>query len=210
MCEWWKKTPCHTSKDLKANLEQSGVMVSTNTIRRTLIQTGLHGRRPRKTPSLRKKHKKEQLIFVIEYLDKPQSFWENVLWPNETKIELSGNAHQQFVYRRHNEGKQHRTNSKAWWRIHDAVKSENYQEILEWNVQPTVRKLSLSQRSWVPQQDEDPKHTGMVEKGKNDHLNLMGKKKMSFVNSKCFDMKSSITVYLYSVLRGSEFCWVTI
>ena len=31
-----EKTPRQTSKELKANLEQSGVMVSTSTIRRTL------------------------------------------------------------------------------------------------------------------------------------------------------------------------------
>ena len=93
-----EKTSRQTSKDLKANLEQSGVMVSTvpykSTIHRTLNQTGLYGRRPRKTPLLRKRHKKERLIFAKKYLDKPQSFWENVLWTDETKIELFGNAHQ--------------------------------------------------------------------------------------------------------------------
>ncbi len=89
-----------TSKDLKDNLEQSGVMVSTSTIRRTLNQAGLHGRRPKKTLLLKKRHTKERLIFAKEYLNKPQSFWENVLWTDETKIELFGNLHQQFVYRR--------------------------------------------------------------------------------------------------------------
>lgn len=39
------------------------------------------------------------------------------------------------------------------------MKSENYQEILERNVLPSVKKLGLSRRSWVPQQDKDPKHT---------------------------------------------------
>ncbi len=111
-CEWWKKTPRLTSKDLKANLEQSGVMVSTSTIHRTLNQAGLHGRRPRKTPLLKKRHKKERLIFAKEYLGKLQSYWENVLWTDGTKIELFGNAHQHFVYRWCNE---------AWWRIYNAV-----------------------------------------------------------------------------------------
>ena len=63
-----EKTPRQTSKDLKANLEQSGVMVSTSTIRRTLNQTGLYGWRPRKTPLLKKRHKKEYL---------PKSTWTN-------------------------------------------------------------------------------------------------------------------------------------
>lgn len=50
------------------------------------------------------------------------------------------------------------------------MKSENYQEILERNVLPSVRKLGLSRRSWVLQQDKDPKHiqkhAGIVEKEK--------------------------------------------
>ena len=44
-------------------------------------------------------------------------------------------------------------------RITGIMKSENYQEILERNVRPSVRKLGLSRRSWVLQQDKDPKHT---------------------------------------------------
>ncbi len=95
-----EKTPRLTSKDLKDNLEQSGVMVSTSTIRRTLNQAGLHGRRSKKTPLLKKRHTKGRTdLCQKEYLNKPQSFWENVLWTDETKIELFGNLHQQFVYR---------------------------------------------------------------------------------------------------------------
>ena len=44
-------------------------------------------------------------------------------------------------------------------RITGIMKSENYQEILERNVLASVRKLGLSRRSWVLQQDKDPKHT---------------------------------------------------
>ena len=39
------------------------------------------------------------------------------------------------------------------------MKSQDYQGILEQNVLPSVRKLGLSRRSWVIQQDNDPKHT---------------------------------------------------
>ena len=44
-------------------------------------------------------------------------------------------------------------------RVHGIMKSGDYQGILERNVQPSVRKLGLHQRSWVLQQDNDPKHT---------------------------------------------------
>lgn len=75
-CELWKKTPCKTSKQLKA-----GVMVSMHTLRWTLNHKGLYERRPRRTPLL---EKKDPLIFAIEYLDKPQP--ANVLLTDKTKI----------------------------------------------------------------------------------------------------------------------------
>ena len=43
--------------------------------------------------------------------------------------------------------------------VHGIMKSGDYQGILEHNVQPSVRKLGLRRRSWVLQQDNDPKHT---------------------------------------------------
>ena len=43
--------------------------------------------------------------------------------------------------------------------VHGNMKSGDYQGILEHNAQPSVRKLGLRQRSWVLQQDNDPKHT---------------------------------------------------
>ena len=43
--------------------------------------------------------------------------------------------------------------------VHGIMKSGDYQSILERNVQPRVRKLGLGWRSWVLQQDNDPRHT---------------------------------------------------
>ena len=43
--------------------------------------------------------------------------------------------------------------------VQGTIKSEDYQGILERNVLASVRKLGLSRRSWVLQQDNDPKHS---------------------------------------------------
>ena len=37
------------------------------------------------------------------HIDKPQSFWQNVLWTDETKLELFGKSHKLYVHRRKNE-----------------------------------------------------------------------------------------------------------
>ena len=42
--------------------------------------------------------------------------------------------------------------------VRGIMKSGDYQDIFERNVQPSVRKLGLHQRSWILQ-DNDPKHT---------------------------------------------------
>lgn len=100
LCELWKK---HHVKCLKAELEQSAGMVSTCTVT---------------VEDLASKEKDiERRLVLEECLDKAQSFWANVL-RTKPKIELSGNAHQLFVYRRHNESSKEKITVQAWWRIH--------------------------------------------------------------------------------------------
>ena len=48
-------------------------------------------------------HKKVRQEFAKMHIDKPQSFWENVLWTDETKLELFGKSHQLYVHRHKNE-----------------------------------------------------------------------------------------------------------
>ncbi|CAJ0944634.1 unnamed protein product [Ranitomeya imitator] len=144
-----------------------------------LNEKGLYGRRPRKTPLLTPRHKKARLEFAKTYLKKPKTFWKNVLWSDEAKVELFGQMHQHRVYRRKKEAfkekntvptVKHGGGSLMFWgcfaasgtglldRVHGIMKSEDYQQILQHNVGPSVRKLGLPQRSWVFQQDNDPKH----------------------------------------------------
>ncbi len=123
--------------------------------------------------------KKARLEFAKTYVTKPQSFWENVLWTDETKVELFGKGHHGTVYRKRNEAfKENNTvptvkhgGLKMFWGcfaaagtgcldcVNGIMKSDDYQRILGRNIVASVRKLHLHQRSWVFQQDNDPKHT---------------------------------------------------
>ena len=95
------------------------------------------------------------------------------------KLELFGKVHHLYVYRKQNEAFKekntflavnHGGGSVTFWGccaasgtgclecVHGIMKSGNYQGILECNVQPSVRKLGLHRRTWVSQQENDPKH----------------------------------------------------
>ncbi len=97
------KEPRLTSKQIQADLQTQGTTVSARTIRHHLNEKGHYGRRPRRTPLLTQRHKKARLEFDKTYVTKPQSFWENVLWTDETKVELFGKGHHGTVYRKRNE-----------------------------------------------------------------------------------------------------------
>ncbi|KAK3556315.1 hypothetical protein QTP70_007114 [Hemibagrus guttatus] len=134
-----KKDPTTTSKELQASLASVKVSVHDSTIRKRLGKNGLHGRVPRRKPLLSKKNIKARLSFARKHLDDTQDFWVNTLWTDETKTELFGRTWKIAV-------------------INGTMYSAVYQKILKENVRPSVCDLKLK-RTWVLQQDSDPKHT---------------------------------------------------
>uniref|UniRef100_A0A8C5PUJ6 Transposase Tc1-like domain-containing protein n=1 Tax=Leptobrachium leishanense TaxID=445787 RepID=A0A8C5PUJ6_9ANUR len=83
-----EKSPRVTAEELRKDLPDVGTEVSAQTIRRTLRNEGLHARTPRRTPLLSPKNKKSRLQYAKSHVDKPQKFWDSVLWTDETKLEL--------------------------------------------------------------------------------------------------------------------------
>ena len=49
---------------------------------------------------LKSKHKQARLQFANNHEGKPLSFWDSVLWSDETKVNLFGSDHVQNVWRR--------------------------------------------------------------------------------------------------------------
>uniref|UniRef100_A0A8C5MIC2 Transposase n=1 Tax=Leptobrachium leishanense TaxID=445787 RepID=A0A8C5MIC2_9ANUR len=174
-----EKSPRVTAEELRKDLSDVGTEVSAQTIRRTLRNEGLHARTPRRTPLLSPKNKKSRLQCAKSHVDKPQKFWDSVLWTDETKLELFGPMDQRYVWRRKNKAYEekntlstvkHGGGSIMLWgcfasagtgkhqRVQGTMNSLQYQEILDDNVMQSVTNLRLG-RHWTFQQDNDPKHT---------------------------------------------------
>ncbi|KAI4900264.1 hypothetical protein NFI96_005038 [Prochilodus magdalenae] len=186
-----EKNPRVTAKELKKDLSDVGTEVSAQTIRRALHNEDLHARTPRRTPLLTPKNKKSRLQYAKSHVDKPQRFWDSVLWSDETKLELFGTMDQRYVWRRKNQAYEqkntlptvkHGGGSIMLWgcfasngtgklqRVQGTMNSLQYQEILEENVMESVTNLRLGRR-WTFQQDNDPKHTS---KSTRAWLNMKG------------------------------------
>lgn len=158
-----KANPNVTSRDLQTSRTASQVTVHASTIRRTLNQNAINGRVARKKHRLSKKYQTAHLNFARDHLDKPEVFWKYILWTNESKIDLVGHNQHCYAWRKSNTVYHQKNliptvkhgggNVKIWgWFsssepgrrhiIKGTLRTEVYQEILEQNVRPSVKKLS--------------------------------------------------------------------
>jgi len=92
--------PRTTAKDLVKMLEETSTKWSISTGKRVLYRHTLKGRSARKKPLLQNHHKKARLRFATAHGDKDRTFWRNVLWSDETKIELFGHNDHRYVWRK--------------------------------------------------------------------------------------------------------------
>ncbi|KAI4897892.1 hypothetical protein NFI96_005019 [Prochilodus magdalenae] len=163
--------PQTSTKDLQHDLAADGVTVHRSTIRRTLHKEMLYGRVMQRKPFLRPHHKQSRLRYAKAHLDK-------VLWTDETKIELFGHNKGRYAWRKKNTALQEKhllptvkfgggsimlwgcvasTGTGNLVKVERRMDFNQYQQILETNVQESVTKLKL-RRGWIFQQDNDPKH----------------------------------------------------
>lgn len=178
------KDPRTSAKTIQKDLEEMGVDVSLRTIGRSLHRSGFKACRPRKTPLLKPRHVKARLEYARRWLKEDSSMWNNVLWSDETKIELFGHNDVQTVWRKKGEAfnpkntvptVKHGGGSIMLWgcftsrgtgrlvKIDGILKSQGYVEILANNLRPSAQTLGLRRNFWF-QQDNDPKHTSKLAK----------------------------------------------
>ncbi|KAK3570918.1 hypothetical protein QTP86_030464, partial [Hemibagrus guttatus] len=173
------KNPRTTRGDLVNDLQRAGTKVTKATISNTLRRQGLKSCSARRVPLLILVHVRARLKFAREHLDDPEEDWENVIWSDETKIELFGKNSTCHVWRRKNAElhpkntiptvKHGGGNIMLWGcfsakgpgrliRVKERMNGAMYREILSKNLLPSAKALTMK-RGWVFQHDNDPKHT---------------------------------------------------
>jgi transposase len=75
------------------------VPVSLSTVRRSLLSYGMNGRVACKKPLLRKANIRKRLKFAREHVNWTAKQWNNVLFTDETKVEIFGTHRRTFVRR---------------------------------------------------------------------------------------------------------------
>ena len=174
-----KKDPHTTLNKIRNSLNESGVSVGRTTLQRALHENGFRGCKPRKCPLLRTRHVKARMEFVKNHEHRDYNYWKNILWSDETKIELFGHNDRKHVWRRTGQAYlpkntvptvKHGGGSIMIWgcfsangtgalcKIDGIMKKEDYAAILDENLKSSARSLQLG-RHWIFQQDNDPKHT---------------------------------------------------
>ncbi|MCJ8731803.1 hypothetical protein PDJAM_G00203690 [Pangasius djambal] len=156
------KNPRTTRGDLVNDLQRAGTKVTKATISNTLHRQGLKSCSARRVPLLKPVHVQACLKFAREHLDDPEEDWENVIWSDETKIELFGKNSTCRVWRRKNAElhpknttptvKHGGGNVMLWGcfstkgpgrliRVKERMNGAMYREILSENLLPSARAL---------------------------------------------------------------------
>ncbi|CAI5670205.1 unnamed protein product [Oreochromis niloticus] len=96
------KDPRTTGGDLVNDLQRAGTKVTKVTISNTLKRQGIKSRSARRVPLLKPVHVQARLKFAREHMDDTAEDWENVMWSDETKVELFGINSTRRVWRTKN------------------------------------------------------------------------------------------------------------
>uniref|UniRef100_A0A3P9JP88 Transposase Tc1-like domain-containing protein n=1 Tax=Oryzias latipes TaxID=8090 RepID=A0A3P9JP88_ORYLA len=95
-----KRNPFTTANQVNNTLQEGGGSISKSTIKRRLHECRYRGNTARCKPLISLKNRMARLDFAKKHL---KMFWKNILWTDETKINLYQNDGQRKVWRRRGE-----------------------------------------------------------------------------------------------------------
>lgn len=172
------------SKEIRDTLNESGVKVSSATVRRILCKNGLRARIARKKPYLNVKQRQKRVTWAKTHRNWSSAQWAKVIFSDESNISIFGHPGVQYVRRRVGEANlpecttatmKHPTSVMVWGcmsksavgRLHiikGTVNADKYiTEILEKKVLQSAKDMfgeeAADSRDFVFQQDGAPCHT---------------------------------------------------
>ncbi|GBL65606.1 hypothetical protein AVEN_220932-1, partial [Araneus ventricosus] len=98
------KDPCLSALKVSTEFnEKCSTSISPETVRRLLRAAGLNERYARRKFFVSAKNRKLRLSFTKSMLNKPETYWNNVLFVDESKFYIFGSDGRIMVWRRKNE-----------------------------------------------------------------------------------------------------------
>jgi transposase len=155
-----------------------GEPISSQTVRRILKNTGYNSRTAVHKPFISEVNRKKRLAFASQYIDRPENYWNDVIFTDESKFNIFGSDGRQKVWRLPNtelEKKnlkvtvKHGGGSVMVWGcfaasgigslvfIDGIMNSDVYIDILREHLHSSAEKLGI-RKTFKFYQDNDPKH----------------------------------------------------
>lgn len=162
--------------------ELGGSPISVQTVRNRIHESGFAGRVARIKPFIATRNKRRRLAFSKTHQLKDSSYWNRIVFSDESKFMVGGSDGKVMVWRKPHEEflpqclkpsfKSGRVSVMVWGCmsasgvgelhfIDGIMNSGVYRTILDTNLTPSVIKMGLTE-SFVFQHDNDPKHTSRL------------------------------------------------
>jgi len=159
-----------------------GKIISPQTIRNRMHEDGMYGRIARKKPFINERNRIKRVKWAKKYQDVGNSFWERVIWSDESKFNLFGSDGIVRIWRFPKEEfkrecvkptVKHGGGSVMVWGcftsngvgklvfIDGIMRKEEYLNILQTNLHHWSGMVN-SEHDFIFQQDNDPKHTAKI------------------------------------------------
>jgi transposase len=174
----------------KALQNSTNQLLSAQTVRNSMKEVGMKAVIKKKRPLLIKRHRRERLDFALSHKDWTIDDWKRVFWSDETKINCLGSDGRQWVWEKNGEGLSDRLvegtkkfggESLMMWgcmtwegvgyacRIDGKMDGDFYVQILDEELQESIKFYNKTKDDIIFQQDNDPKHTCKKAKWFQDH-----------------------------------------